>query len=81
MGYGQARTWLDLAQAVFKNMNLPVNIEWIDVPESIRQQYQYFTEAKIDHLKKQGLSSPQWGLEQGIQDYIINYLQQDFRTF
>lgn len=74
MGFGQARTWLDLAQNVFAGMKKPVAIDWIDIPAHIRNQYQYFTEAKMDRLFKEGLSKPQWPLEKGVSDYVSNYL-------
>lgn len=74
MGYGKARTWLDLAKNVFNGMDKPLNIDWIDVPENIRNQYQYFTEAKMDRLMGQKLSQPQWPLEKGVQDYVQNFL-------
>ena len=77
MGFGKARTWLSLAEEVFKQLERPVNIEWIDVPNNIRNQYQYFTEAKVNRLLGQGLSHPQWPLEKGIEDYLKNYLLSD----
>lgn len=77
MGFGQARTWLDLAQAVFQGLDKPMKINWIDMPESIRNQYQYFTQAEMSKLQAQGLSAPQWSLEKGVADYIRNYLLQD----
>ncbi len=76
MGFGQARTWLDLAQAVFENMGQPMKINWIDIPEEMRPRYQYFTEAKIQRLMALGLSKPQWPLEKAVADYIKNYLTQ-----
>ena len=76
MGYGEARTWLDLAKGVFAGMKKPLKIDWIDVPENIRNQYQYFTEAKMDRLMGQKLSRPQWPLEKGVQDYVREYLLQ-----
>ncbi len=76
MGFGKARTWLDLARAVFKEMNRELLIDWIDIPENIRNQYQYFTEAKMDRLLGLGLSAPAWSLERGVEDYIKNYLLQ-----
>ncbi|MBC85953.1 MAG: ADP-glyceromanno-heptose 6-epimerase [Bdellovibrionaceae bacterium] len=79
MGYGVCRTWLELAENVFKSMNIPTNIEWIDIPENIRNQYQYFTEAKMNKWEDQGLSAPQWSLESGIKDYLSNYLMTDSR--
>lgn len=77
MGFGQARTWNDLAENVFINMGKPKSIEYIEMPENIRNQYQYFTEAKIDKLLKAGCDKPQWNLENGIQDYVQNYLMQE----
>lgn len=75
MGFGQARTWLDLARSVFFNMDLELHIDWIETPESIRPHYQYFTEANM--TKWGSLSSPRWSLEEGVKDYIKNYLQTD----
>ena len=77
MGSGQARTWLDLAQSTFHNMDLEPNIDWIETPEVIRKHYQYFTEANMTRWHSQGLSASQWSLEEGINDYIKNYLQTD----
>lgn len=74
MGYGQARTWLDLTNLVFKNTSKPSNIQFIDIPENIREKYQYFTEAKMGKLLELGLEAPSWNLEKGIQDYVQNYL-------
>ena len=76
MGYGEARTWLDLAKNVFLGMKKPLKIDWIPVPENIRNQYQYFTLAKMDRLMGQKLSRPQWPLEKGVGDYVENYLLQ-----
>ncbi len=75
MGFGVARTWLDLAAATFKSVAQPLKIDWIEIPEVIRPRYQYFTEAKIDRLLGLGLSEPQWSLERGIEDYVSNYLK------
>ncbi|MCX7977846.1 MAG: ADP-glyceromanno-heptose 6-epimerase [Bdellovibrionaceae bacterium] len=76
MGFGKARTWLDLASAVFSAINRPLQIDWIDIPESIRDQYQYFTEADMTKWKSIGMPSPRWSLEEGIHDYVKNYLQE-----
>ena len=75
MGFGKARTWLDLAQSVFNALNTDLNIEWIDIPENIRDQYQYFTQAPMEKLYSTKLSPAQWTLEKGIQDYLSNYLK------
>lgn len=77
MGFGTARTWLDLAENVFKNLNKKVEIDWIDMPPEIRGQYQYFTEAKMEKLWSEGVAKPQWSLEKGVHDYIANYLIKD----
>jgi ADP-L-glycero-D-manno-heptose 6-epimerase len=74
MGYGQARTWLDLASAVFSSMSQPMKINWIDIPVEMRPRYQYFTEAKMDRLLALGVSKPQWPLEAAIRDYVQQYL-------
>ncbi|MGE0631075.1 MAG: ADP-glyceromanno-heptose 6-epimerase [Pseudobdellovibrionaceae bacterium] len=77
MGSGNARTWLDLAKATFGAIGKPMQIEWIDVPENIRNQYQYFTEAGMDKWLKAGMSRPQWPIEKGVQDYVQNFLMKD----
>jgi ADP-L-glycero-D-manno-heptose 6-epimerase len=74
MGYGKARTWLDLATAVFKEMGKPLQIEWIDVPENIRNQYQYLTEARMEKWNRQSRLEPAWPLEKGVHDYVQNFL-------
>jgi ADP-L-glycero-D-manno-heptose 6-epimerase len=74
MGFGKARTWIDLARAVFANMNQPLQIDWVDVPLNIRDQYQYFTEADTRRLMALPVSKSRWSLEEGISDYVKNYL-------
>jgi ADP-L-glycero-D-manno-heptose 6-epimerase len=76
MGFGEARTWLDLATAVFQNMDKPVKINWLDIPIEMRPRYQYFTEAKMNRLFSLGLSRPQWPLEKGVADYVKTHLSQ-----
>ncbi|MES2857227.1 MAG: ADP-glyceromanno-heptose 6-epimerase [Bdellovibrionota bacterium] len=74
MGYGEARTWLDLATATFKSLDKKIHIKWIEIPEVLRGRYQYFTEAKMDRLLALGLSKQEWPLERGVKDYVENYL-------
>lgn len=76
MGFGKARSWLNLAESVFSNMEKEMNIEWTDIPEDIRSRYQYFTEAKMERFLSQGFSQPKWSLEDGVADYI-NYLSKE----
>tara|TARA_B100001248_G_scaffold262732_1_gene261879 strand:- start:21099 stop:22064 length:966 start_codon:yes stop_codon:yes gene_type:complete len=77
MGSGKARTWLDLAHAVFQAMGKEPKIEWIDIPENIRNQYQYFTEAKMQGLKKHDIGHCDYSLEEAINDYVGNYLSKE----
>jgi ADP-L-glycero-D-manno-heptose 6-epimerase len=74
LGFGRARTWLDLANAVFSAMGKPPAIDFIEMPEAIRPNYQYFTEAKIDKLLSLGFKGPRYTLEEGVRDYVQNYL-------
>lgn len=74
LGSGKARTFLDLTRATFKAMNVAENISFIDTPEDIRDKYQYFTEADMSKLKNIGYSQPFYSLEEGISNYVGNYL-------
>lgn len=76
LGTGQARTFTDLVKATFAGMDLEPNIEFIDMPEDIRDKYQYFTEADMKKLKLAGYSAPFYSLEAGVDDYVRNYLRQ-----
>ena len=76
MGYGETRSWLDMAHALFKSLGKPAQINWLDMPDDIKNQYQYFTLAEMDKWKSQSLSQPQWPLEKAIEDYVKNYLTQ-----
>lgn len=75
MGYGEARSWLDLANAVFSAMELPTKIKWLEMPDNIRNQYQYYTKAEMGRWNQIGMSKPQWSLEAGVADYVQNYLK------
>lgn len=74
IGSGKARTWNDLVTAIFKALNKPVDIEYIDLPEHLVEKYQYFTEAGIDKIKKTGYLLPLTALEDGVTDYVKNFL-------
>ncbi|MGZ3768207.1 MAG: ADP-glyceromanno-heptose 6-epimerase [Bdellovibrio sp.] len=77
MGFGQPRTWLDLANAVFTAMKKEMKINWLEMPENIRGQYQYFTEAKTDKWLAAGMSPAKWPLEKAVADYVQNYLSKE----
>jgi ADP-L-glycero-D-manno-heptose 6-epimerase len=74
LGTGQARPFLDLAKGTFKALGKEENISFIDTPIDIRDKYQYFTEANMTKLKSIGYDKPFTSLEDGIQDYVSNYL-------
>lgn len=76
LGTGKARTFEDLVKATFNGMNLPSNIEFIDMPLDIRDKYQYFTEANMQKLLNAGYTKPFYSLEEGVHDYVKNYLQE-----
>ena len=75
LGTGKARSFLDLANAVFYARGLDPAIEFIDTPADIRDKYQYFTEAKMDKLMQAGYSKPFFSLEDGITEYVQAYMQ------
>ena len=85
IGAGNARSWNDLVKAVFAAMGKKPNpvpsgvegIEYIEMPESIRNQYQYFTQADITKLRKAGYKKQVTPLEDAIKDYVQNYLQKN----
>jgi ADP-L-glycero-D-manno-heptose 6-epimerase len=73
-GSGKARTWNDLVTALFNALGKPVNIEYIDLPDHLADKYQYFTEAKLDKIKNAGYNQQISSLEEGVTDYVKNYL-------
>ena len=74
LGTGKARSFYDLAANTFKAMEKDVNIEFIDIPEDIRDKYQYFTEANMTKLREAGYDKEFTSLEDGVEDYVKNYL-------
>jgi ADP-L-glycero-D-manno-heptose 6-epimerase len=74
LGSGTARSFIELGTAVFRSMGLEPRIEYIDIPPDIRQAYQYFTEAHMEKLRSVGYNTPFYSLEDGIHDYLHNYL-------
>jgi ADP-L-glycero-D-manno-heptose 6-epimerase len=74
LGTGKARTFDDLEKAVFAALGKTENIEYIDMPEDIRDKYQYFTEADMGKLKSAGYNRPFTSLEEGVKEYVSDYL-------
>tara|TARA_B100001123_G_C15220725_1_gene991140 strand:+ start:181 stop:1167 length:987 start_codon:yes stop_codon:yes gene_type:complete len=74
VGTGKARTFKELASAVFDSMDLDNNIEFIEMPEVVQKHYQYFTEADISRIRALGYRTPTTELEDGIKQYLHDYL-------
>lgn len=74
LGSGTARTFLDLAKNTFQSLGKQPDISFIPTPEDIRDKYQYFTEAEMDKLRSAGYTLPFYSLEDGVEDYVKNYL-------
>jgi ADP-L-glycero-D-manno-heptose 6-epimerase len=74
-GTGKARTWLDLARAVFAAMGREPKIEFIEMPKELRGKYQYFTEASTEKLRAAGYTREFISLEDGVRDYVQGYLE------
>jgi ADP-L-glycero-D-manno-heptose 6-epimerase len=74
LGTGTARSFNDLVKATFAGLDLQPVIEYFDMPEDIRDKYQYFTEAKMEKLINAGYTTPFFSLEEGVDDYVRHYL-------
>lgn len=74
LGTGKAQSWNDLARALFKSCGKPENIEYIEMPDSIKNQYQYFTEANQEKFKATGCSVSFKNLDASVADYVKNHL-------
>lgn len=75
LGSGEARTFMDLARAVFAALGVEPRIEFIDMPERFRKQYQYYTKADMSRLRAAGYTEPFVTLEEGVRDYVQQYLE------
>lgn len=74
LGTGQARSFFDLAVSTFRAMGLEPNIKYIEMPETLRLKYQYYTQAKMEKLRSAGYKDEFYSLEDGALDYVRNYL-------
>ncbi len=81
LGSGIPHCWNELISYVFEAMNLKPNIEYIDMPDELQNQYQYFTEAKMDKLKEAGCSLNFHSLKDCVKDYIQNYLTTNWKYY
>lgn len=76
LGTGKARSFYDLATATFHGLGIAAEIIFIDMPEDIRDKYQYFTQANMQKLRDAGYKEPFYSLEEGVNDYVKNFLTQ-----
>jgi ADP-L-glycero-D-manno-heptose 6-epimerase len=76
LGSGKARTFMALALNTFEAMGVEANIDFMDTPENLRDNYQYFTEANMDKLRSIGYNREFYTLEEGVKDYVQNYLME-----
>ena len=74
IGSGKAHAWNELARALSAALGREPRIDYIEMPEAIRDKYQYFTEAKIDKLRSSGYTQPITPLDEAVRDYVLNYL-------
>lgn len=79
LGSGRARTWNHLARALFLALNKKPNVQYIDMPEQLRDRYQYFTQANMTKLQKAGYCASFTSLEDAVGDYVHHYLQEGLR--
>jgi ADP-L-glycero-D-manno-heptose 6-epimerase len=74
IGSGAARSFAELAAAVYRALGREPKIDFVDTPVEIRDKYQYFTEARMERLRAAGYDRPMTSLEEGVGDYVRNYL-------
>ncbi len=81
LGTGEARHWKDLVTAVFSAMGKAPKIDFIEMPDHLKGKYQYFTQADMGKLKKIGYEKPFTSLEDGVADYVKNYLTKEYQQY
>lgn len=81
LGTGVARSFYDLCKNTFLSVGKDIDIQYIEMPETLRPKYQYYTKAKMEKLRKVGYIEPFYTLEEGIQDYVKNYLLKGFAIY
>lgn len=81
VGTGRAQSFAELAEATFHALGLEPNIEYIEMPEKLRNKYQYYTKAEMGKLRAAGYDKPFMNLEAGARDYVQNHLDKDFLIY
>lgn len=74
VGSGRMNTWNALADAIFKALGLPKNVEFIDMPDHLRDRYQYHTQADLTRIREAGYAAETTSLDAAVEDYVRNYL-------
>lgn len=81
VGTGKAQSFKTLAHSVFKALNIPAEIKYIEMPEILRAKYQYYTQAKIEKLRSVGYDKKFYTLEEGTMDYVQKYLNKEYKIY
>lgn len=81
VGTGKAQSFRDLAEATFHALGMKPNIIYIDMPEKLRGKYQYYTQARMEHLRAAGYDKPFADVKTGVADYVQNYLAKDYLSY
>lgn len=81
VGTGRAQSFAELAEATFHALGLEPNIEYIEMPEKLRNKYQYYTKAEMSKLREAGYDKPFMDLEAGARDYVQNHLNRDYKIY
>jgi ADP-L-glycero-D-manno-heptose 6-epimerase len=74
VGSGRMNTWNSLADATFNALDQPKNVEFIDMPEHLRDRYQYHTQADLSRIRDAGYTAETMPLDAAVEDYVRNYL-------
>lgn len=81
VGTGRAQSFKELAEATFHALGLEPNIEYIDMPDSLKKRYQYYTKAEMSQLRKAGYNKEFMDLEVGAKDYVLEHLHKEYAVF
>ena len=81
VGTGKAQSFAELAGAVFKALGLNENIKYIDMPEHLKEKYQYYTQAEMKKLRDAGYDEKFCNVEEGVADYVLNHLAKNFENY
>ena len=81
VGTGKAQSFRDLAEATFHALGMKPNIVYIDMPEKLRGKYQYYTQARMEHLRAAGYDKPFADVKTGVADYVQNYLAKEYLSY